>query len=980
MSRWRKKKDPRIQLPTQQVAAEVTPAAPAPEGAPTTGAPDDIVVVARGRSVPLPPAEDAGVAVANEETVEAGSASDGQLEAVSDGDIPPAEAITEPVAEAVAPGEQEAGATDAAPVDGVAEQVAEKTAEDADQGAAETPVEDPAVVATQQMAQEPAQQLIAEPGEEPGQEHTSEQASEPVPEQQSEQEPEQQSETVDPVGDEAEHDGSANNSQAEQVQTVMSEESVPEPDGSHGEAVSQTADPSDPAAVDPAAVDPAAAQMPAGTSEVAHGGAGEPHPEQPHDTFPADQVSSDTVPDTTQEVAQEVAQEVVQGAAGAPAGQPESTRALQEVGTPMGRFRKWLGGTTTVGRPLVHTPPAQDHQAAAPVAQPTVEQVMTPQLAKREIRTLKASQRSWDTLMADREAKATEARETVESNERKIAALSDWVTNFDRSYQWRVQQRMDQQLQRAQADLRAYEDSVNNAEEFEAGRLSELRRSFHGLIRQILFITVPIAILTVAIPLSFEIPKLDALETFYDPRLSAPIITLVVLGVIAAIFLFRRATGKDTVKNITIVKWIVFTVFVGLVIVALPTFEDDLRNVVSPYLEANQNRIFTVLGIIVLLWIVLALAVYYRGWSQYRRAIDTQLAKLQAVISGYVETQQEVNRLGLLYTQTSEWLRILAFSLYRPWVTPTEWEEEKHTESEFRDFPFALRVAQVDDQAGAKSAELERIIASKLLVQGWRANAFRDLVDEVRRDMGVAGGKFSVEALDKDLPHQTNNTRNLLKKYLEGAASGVGDEGTSEEAETGFLVEVARKHLLHLIEQTQSVALSAARPPVHQIISDPLDDLVNDVAVLQGQDDSENWDDFLKESLGTDEIIQPPLSILNFTPDGQMNKVGESPKTFVLIPQRLADALPGGVSDSVNLVPVTDNSSRAVEIIARVDVIGPVKPADIRLLSPADQRVSAMGRGSRDSGTKVSSLCQDCFDPTCPASLDSGAACSSAGL
>lgn len=660
-------------------------------------------------------------------------------------------------------------------------------------------------------------------------------------------------------------------------------------------------------------------------------------------------------------------------------GQP--VRQLQQIETPLGRFKKWLGGTTTVGRPLAKKEPEHVQQASVHAEhQPVVEQVMTPQLAKKELRTLKASRRSWDTLIADREQKATETRELIEGNERKTEALTEWVTNFDRSYQWRVQQRMDQQLQRAEADLRAYEDSVKNVEEFEPGRLSELRRSFHRLIRQIFAVTLPIAIATVAIPISFRIPKIDALETFYDPRLSAPIITLVVLAIIAAIFLFRRATGKDTVKNLTIVKWILTTVGIGVFIVVLPLFEDELRNGLSPYLEANQNRILTVLGIIVALWIVLALAIYYRGWSQYRRAIDTQLAKLQAVISGYVETQQEVNRLGLLYQQTSEWLRILAFSLYRPWVTPAEWEEEKHTESEFKDFPFALRVAQVDDQAGAKSAELERIIASKLLVQGWRANAFRDLVDEVRRDMGVAAGKFTVEALDKDLPHQTNNTRNLLRNYLETAAKGAEEGDTADSASTAFLIEVARKRLLDLIEQTQSVALSAARPPVNQIISDPLEDLVNDAALLQGLDESENWDNFLKESLGTDEIIQPPLSILNFTPDGQMNKVGESPKTFVLIPQRLADALPGGVAESVNLVPVTDNSSRAVEIIARVDVVGPVKPADIRLLSPSSQRVSAMAGEQRDTGAKLASLCQECFDPTCPASIDLRATCSSGGL
>jgi hypothetical protein len=654
-------------------------------------------------------------------------------------------------------------------------------------------------------------------------------------------------------------------------------------------------------------------------------------------------------------------------------------RQLQQIDTPLGKFRKWLGGSTQVGRPLKKEPEPQpsgapDHQISEPPP------AMSEQVARREMKTLKSSQRTWVTLIKDREDKAEAARQKIAHNEGKSKTLLEWVTNFDRSYQWRVQQRMDQQLQRAENDLRAYEQSAKNVEDFEIGRLSQLRQGFHRLLRQIFAVAVPVALITILIPVIFRIPRLDALETFYDPSLSAPIISLVVLAIIAGIFLFRRALGKNTIQNITLLKWMVGTIVVGLVIVLMPLWEDVLRDGLAPYLEENQNRIFIVLSVIVFLWVIIALTVYYRGWSQYRRAVDTQLAKLQAVISGYIETQQEVNRLGLLYQQTSEWLRILAYSLYRPWVTPAEWEDVKRNESEFRDFPFALRVAQVDDQVGAKSAELERIIASKLLVQGWRANAFRDLVDEVGKDMGFGGEKFSVEALDKDLPHQTNNTRNLLQKYLEQAALGVDVENTGEDTRTKYLVEVARKRLAELIDQTQSVALSAARPPVNQIISDPLDEIVSESGVLGGADESENWDGFLKESLGTEEVVQPPLSILNFTPDGQMNKVGESPQTFVLMPQRLAEALPNDVAKSVQLVPVSDNSSRAVEIIVRIDVVGPLKSKDIRLLSSSGSKVSAMSSHGKGASGLVAQLCQNCFDPTCPSSIDPAQACSSSGL
>ena len=656
-------------------------------------------------------------------------------------------------------------------------------------------------------------------------------------------------------------------------------------------------------------------------------------------------------------------------------------REYHKPSTAVGRWKKWLGGTTAIGKTAL---PATEEDAvvAFPEEAATKQhQELTPAQVRKELKALKSSRRSWTAVIKNAEKTAEESQREVSRLERQLSAINDWIAQFDRSFQWKVQQRMDQQLARAQADLKAYEESVRNVQEFEPGRLVKLRKRFHLMMGQMFLVLFPIGLLTVALPILFEIPKLDALEVFYDPRLSAPIIFLALAAVVTTVLLVRRALGWDTLQNSTIVRWVVFAVVVGILILILPLLEDAVRSDLLPFLAVHHWTILSVLALAFLLWTLLSLALYYQGWSQYRRGVQNQLAKLQAVISGYVESQQEVNRLGLLYRQLGEWLSILAHVLYRPWASHPDWEETRGIGGDFADVPFALRIAHVDDETGAKSAELERIIASKLLVQGWRAEAFKDLVHEVSQDLGVGSDKLSIEQLDKDLPHQTNNTRNILQKYLEGSAQSLPSEDGQRTKKNRYLVEVARKRLGYLIQQTQSVALSAARPHVKQIIHDPLSLLASDGDAVGLGDSSQNWDGFLKESLGTEDIVQPPLSILNFTPQGQMDKTGEEPRTFIIVPQRLADALPPSADSSITMAPVTDNSARPVEIIVRADVAGPLSTSTLRLFGKGSQSGTSDLRGASKSKEAVSeAVCPSCHDPSCAASMDPRRNCVNTGL
>jgi hypothetical protein len=657
-------------------------------------------------------------------------------------------------------------------------------------------------------------------------------------------------------------------------------------------------------------------------------------------------------------------------------------RQLQVPDSAIDRFRRWLGGSTAVGKPLQNQAPVTAAAEAQVSADEPEEQQtgLSIEAATEELSAFEKSRDQWQEYVTAQEHVAQTLKDQMGQRESQLNDLNKWVSQYDRSYQWRVQQRMDQQLAKAEADLRAYENSARNVEEFEAGRLVELRKQFHKLIGRPTLVAILLGALVILLPILFRIPKLDALETFYDPRLSAPIIFLVVGAVVTLVLLIRRALGKDRIQNVVIVRWILLAFFLGLVILAMPTLEEPIRNNLIPFIEEYLWLILGVIAAVILTWILIALTIYYQGWSQYRRGVESQLARLRAVISGYVETRQEVNRLSLLYQQTADWLEILAHALYRPWAVDPAWEEKRRVESDFEDFPFSLRVAQVDDQAGAKSAELERIISTKLLVQGWRAEAFDDLINHIALDLGIGVSKFNVETLDRDLPHQTNNTRNVLRGYLD-ASAGRDDETVEEHSERNpHLVEVARQRLKVLIQQTQSVALSAARPSVSQMIRDPLETIDFDGNTGSRTQRSEDWDSFLKESLGTEEIIKPPLSILGLSSKGKMNKSGEDPSTFILIPERLRKALPSEASAVSEIVPVSDDTARPVEIIARMDVSQPLEPTDLRLLNSEPRGGVSEQRRLSSRETKAAAICPECHDPTCPASTDSTSLCVNVGI
>lgn len=562
------------------------------------------------------------------------------------------------------------------------------------------------------------------------------------------------------------------------------------------------------------------------------------------------------------------------------------------------------------------------------------------ELAKQR-REMRALDESRDRLEADIASKT----ERKLAYDEQVDRITSWKNQASRTFVWKVQQEMERNLAVAKSDMASHEKAVKELAVIEPGRLLKLRKSFHKSLTWALLVWGGLLGALTLIRFRESIPRLDWLAGLYDPNISGPILVIAIAAFVGLVILLSRRAKAKSSSLARIVWSTIFALLVAWIIWDSSQQNSYMQSHVNPFVDRHYAEIATGFFSAWAIWVFAGLISYYRGYSIFNRDVETQIHSLERVVEGYVKTQQEIVRLSSLYRQTNDWLEILANALYRPWKTHPEWGSSKEFTNHYETFPFALRVAQAREGADARMQELERIIGSRLLTQGWRNNAFEDLVAQIGIEMGLPPGKFVVDLLDQDLPHQSNNSRALLKRFLVHSAStsqsGAIDLGSnSAPPQAGkpdptdrYLIEVARKRLLYLIDKTQSVAIAAARPRVEQIVDDPLFSLRADSAGVDEFDPTESWDQFLTDSLGADTVDMSPLGVLSFSEEGRMKNLPAKVQSFVLVPKRLEKTLPPISSESISVVPLGDDRPRSLEIISRIDVVGPVDLETVALLA-----------------------------------------------
>ena len=244
-----------------------------------------------------------------------------------------------------------------------------------------------------------------------------------------------------------------------------------------------------------------------------------------------------------------------------------------------------------------------------------------------------------------------------------------------------------------------------------------------------------------------------------------------------------------------------------------------------------------------------------------------------------------------------------------------------------------MRVAQANDEDQASRAILKTKASNKLGVIGWRENAFNHFVREVARVNGRNEETFSIDVLDRDLPHASNGSREMLRKNLDNIE---------------VLENVALAYLRPIISDLQMNAMATARPTVLQVDDNPLEPLRADLEGIENNLKEEQWNDFLRHTLtrgdGKPDPVTP-LSALAINEAQVMAGNHEEVQSFALMPEHVLEKLGESSLRNIEARAYDAKHVRPLDAVVRVDIAGPLQESEVRVWAKSEVEISMPQRG-----------------------------------
>ena len=453
-----------------------------------------------------------------------------------------------------------------------------------------------------------------------------------------------------------------------------------------------------------------------------------------------------------------------------------------------------------------------------------------------------------DKLLAPRQSLADEAvllSEQIKKQEDSTDELHRWVSEQKGSFLWKVLNRMSNNKSEVQDRLNGYQDFIDKLDIPKPGALAEIRKRFH---RRLLFNWS----LVIALGSLF----------FYLPEISENYPELTELS---------RFVNSESFPN----SWQIIFISIFLLL-------------------------FTLISLLIQ---------YYRDWSKFERSVTISLWKLEEISKSVQHYRTEQARLNVLYPQVRDWLEILGNALHKPWEVDEKWLVNTLSDIPQDDFPFALRIAQAQENDAASSIALKRDAAERYLTRGWRSKVFEDQVISAGEMMGMSSDRLNVEILDADIALSPGGPRAILREKI-----------TSLE----LLKSVAKKQLIPLMKIVQIESIAESRPPVRENRTDILD-MNRKLA----------WDDFLAISMGNSDKPRTPLSQLAFSESGRQTGHHDRAKTIFITPNRLMSKVPNNETTFAD--SYGESTRLPLDIVVRMDITGPLQQEDILILKRSDE-------------------------------------------
>jgi hypothetical protein len=403
------------------------------------------------------------------------------------------------------------------------------------------------------------------------------------------------------------------------------------------------------------------------------------------------------------------------------------------------------------------------------------------------------------------------------------------------------------------------------------------------------------------------------------------------------------------------------------IFVALQYFLQDSENSIARFIVDYPLSSFVTS--VLILWtssIFTFIVWYYKTWSSYERSLRLSEVKLLWVRDSLQQAQESKSKLTKLYAHAEQWIGLIALSLHHPWQTDPKWEQASGSILSDEKLPNAVTVAQaVEGSAGAMAA-LERTAVARLLRPGWREQIFMRQIAAVAKHQGIQQDKYNIETFDKDSPSIPNGSRNFF---------------VSNFRDPKVQLAVARSYLSELSIEVQTVGLLESKPPVKNDYVDDLSAISEDLDMLGEVEIDQAWDGFLLDIVGNERDPIIPISPFSFTDRAVIENAHGLPNVHIQMPMRLRSLTESLESNRVLLSAYEDSARLPLDLVVRVDYVGPLEPEMLKLWSKPDASATPARPATEQSETKVSANCSNCGRRECPAATPgSNVACTYSGV
>jgi hypothetical protein len=322
---------------------------------------------------------------------------------------------------------------------------------------------------------------------------------------------------------------------------------------------------------------------------------------------------------------------------------------------------------------------------------------------------------------------------------------------------------------------------------------------------------------------------------------------------------------------------------------------------------------------------------YSRRNSEYQQLVAEESNSTLAMEKGIDSVKQARERIDSLHPQVPQLFEVLSVGLHQPWIVNNESLMFNGSIPDTAKLPSCVEVAV--PTITAKSPKYEELVnkaMNQIQIPGWRAEAFKNIMQSLAESIGFGSNNMAVRELDED--HRKTGKRQLVV-----TASKNPDPAT-------LIGEALVEHFTRVVQEK---VLPFSQPQVVSLRPDPLAGLQLDGSLsMSGSAYEVNWQEKLAEIAD----LASPWSALSFSEKGSNNNRHQHVESIFIASERVPSR-EGVVKESA-----VNPGARPFEVAIRVDLSDWCKPDEVAVFSdfkPTKEQLERWERGGSTHGTKL---------------------------